>query len=43
MSAAGHADVGNVTQDDNMQADDDCDDGLDDGHQTNTDSEAKRS
>ncbi len=29
MSAAGHADAGNVTQDD---ANDDYDDGLDDGH-----------
>jgi transposase len=34
MSAAGHADAGNVTQDDDTQADDDYDDGLDDGHQT---------
>jgi len=32
MSAAGHADAGNVTQNDNMQAVDDYDDGLDDGH-----------
>ncbi len=29
MSAAGHTDTGNVTQDD---ANDDYDDGLDDGH-----------
>jgi hypothetical protein len=41
MSAAGHADAGNVTQDDDMQADDDYNDGLDDGHQTNTDSEIR--
>ncbi len=34
MSAAGHADAGNVTQDDDMQADDDYDDGLDNFHQT---------
>ena len=34
MSAAGHADAGNVTQDDDTQADDDYDDGLDDFHQT---------
>ncbi len=33
MSAAGHADAGNVTQDDDTQADDDYDDGLDDFHQ----------
>ena len=32
MSAAGHADAGNVTQDDDPHADDDYDDGLDDGH-----------
>jgi hypothetical protein len=37
MSAAGHADAGNVTQDDDMQADDDYDDGLNDGQQTDTD------
>ena len=41
MSAAGHADAGNVTQDDDMQADDDYDDGLDDGHQTDMDSEVR--
>ncbi len=35
MSAAGHADAGgNVTQDDDMQADDDCDDGLGNFNQT---------
>ncbi len=34
MSAAGHADVGNVTQGDNTQADNDFDDGLDNFHQT---------
>jgi hypothetical protein len=39
MSAAGHADAGNVMQDDNTQAKDDYDNGLDDGHQTDTDSE----
>jgi len=39
MSADGHADVGNMTQDDNMQADDDYDDGLDDGHQTDANPE----
>ena len=38
MSAAGHPDAGNVMQDDNTQADDDYNDDLDDGHQTNTDS-----
>ena len=36
MSAAGHADAGNVMQDDDTQADDDYNDGLDDGHQSNT-------
>ena len=41
MSAAGHADTGNVTQDDDTQANDDYDDGLDDGHQTDTDSEVR--
>ena len=41
MSAAGHADAGNVTQDDDTQADNDYDDGLDDGHQTNTDSKVR--
>ncbi len=41
MSAAGHADAGNVTQDDDMQADDDYNDGLDDGHQTDMDSEVQ--
>jgi hypothetical protein len=41
MSAAGHADAGNVTQDDDTQADDDYDEGLDDGHQTDTDSEVR--
>ena len=41
MSAAGHADAGNVTQDDDTQADDDYDDGLVDGHQTDTDSEVQ--
>ena len=30
MSADGHADAGNVTQDDDTQAGDDYDDGLDD-------------
>ena len=39
MSAAGHADAGNVTQDDDTQADDDYGDGLNDGQQTDTDSE----
>ena len=39
MSAAGHADAGNVMQDDDTQAKDDYDNGLDDGHQTDTDSE----
>ena len=43
MSAAGHADTGNVTQDDDTQANDDYDDGLDDGHQTDTDSKSERS
>jgi hypothetical protein len=33
MSEAGHADAGNVTQDDDMQADDHYNDGLDDGRQ----------
>ena len=41
MSAAGHADVGSVTQDDDMQANNDYDDGLDDGHQTVTDSKVR--
>ena len=41
MSAAGHANAGNVTQDDDMQADDDYNDDLDDGHQTNTDSKVR--
>ena len=41
MSAAGHADTGNVTQDDDTQADDDYDGGLDDGHQTDTDSKVR--
>jgi len=41
MSAAGHANAGNVTQDDDMQADDDYDDGLDDGHQTDMDSKVR--
>jgi hypothetical protein len=41
MSAAGHADAGNVTQGDDTQADDDYDDGLDDGHQTDMDSEVR--
>jgi hypothetical protein len=34
MSAAGHTDAGNVTQDDNRQAHDDYDDGLDNFHQS---------
>ncbi len=34
MSAAGHADAGNVMQDDDTQADDDYDDGLGVLHQT---------
>ena len=38
MSAACHADTGNVTQDD---ADNDYDDSLDDGHQTDTDSKVR--
>jgi len=39
MSAAGHADVGNsnMMQDDNMQADDDYDDGLNECQQTDID------
>jgi hypothetical protein len=41
MSAAGHADASNVTQDDDTQADDDYDDGLDDGHQTDANSEVR--
>ena len=41
MSADGHADAGNVTQDDDTQAGDDYDDGLDDGHQTDTDPEVR--
>ena len=41
MSAAGHADAGNVTQDDDTQADYDYDYGLDDGHQTDTDSKVR--
>ena len=41
VSAAGHADAGNVTQDDDTQADDDYDEGLEDGHQTDTDSEVQ--
>ena len=41
MSAAGHADAGNVMQDDDTQADDDYDDGLDEGHQTDKDSEVR--
>ena len=41
MSAAGHADAGNVTQDDDTQADDDYNDDLDDGHQTDTDSDVR--
>ena len=41
MSAASHADAGNVTQDDDTQADDDYDNGLDDGHQTDTDSKVR--
>ncbi len=41
MSAAGHTDAGNVTQDDDTQADDDYDDGLDNGHQTDTDSKVQ--
>ncbi len=41
MSAAGHADPGNVTQDDDTQAEDDYNDGLNDGHQTDTDSEVR--
>jgi hypothetical protein len=36
MSAAGHADAGNVTQDDNTQANNDYNNGLDDFHQTAT-------
>ncbi len=36
MSAAGHANAGNVTQDDTNN---DYGDGLDDGHQADTDSE----
>jgi hypothetical protein len=35
-SAAGHADAGNVMQDDDTQANNDYDDGLDDFHQTAT-------
>jgi hypothetical protein len=34
MSAAGHAGASNVTQDDDTQADDDYDNGLEDFHQT---------
>ncbi len=34
MSAADHADAGNVMQDDDTQADDDYDDGLGNFHQT---------
>jgi hypothetical protein len=34
MSAAGHSDAGNVTQDDIKQAHDDYNDGLDNFHQT---------
>jgi len=41
MSAAGHADAGNVTQDDDTQADNDCGDGLNDGQRTDTDSEVQ--
>ena len=41
MSAAGHADAGNVTQDDDTQADDDYGDGLNDGQQTDADSEVR--
>ncbi len=41
MSAADHADAGNVTQDDNTQANDDYDDGLNDGQQTDMDSEVR--
>ncbi len=41
MSAAGHADAGNVAQDDDTQANDDYDDGLDKDHQTNMDSEVR--
>jgi hypothetical protein len=40
MSAAGHADTGNVTKDDNTQANDDYDD-LDNFHQTHTDSKVR--
>jgi len=41
MSAAGHADAGNVTQDDDTHANDGYDDGLNDGHLTDTDSEVR--
>jgi hypothetical protein len=41
MSAAGHADVGNVMQDDHTQANDDYNDGLDNFPQTHTDSEVR--
>ena len=41
MSAAGHTDAGNVMQDDDTQANDDYNNGLNDGHQTNTDSEVR--
>jgi hypothetical protein len=38
ISAAGHADAGNVTQDDQTQANNDYDNGLDNFPQTHTDS-----
>ncbi len=41
MFAAGHADVGNVMQDDNMQADNDYNNGLDNFHQTHMDSKVR--
>jgi hypothetical protein len=41
MSAAGHADAGNATQDDNTHANDEYDDGIDDFYQTHMDSEVR--
>ncbi len=37
MSATDHADAGNVTQDDKTQGVYDYNDGLEDGHETDTD------
>jgi hypothetical protein len=41
MSAAGHTDMGNVTQDEDTQADNDYNNGLDNFHHTHMDSKVR--